>query len=345
MAFVDEVKIEVHSGRGGKGCLSFRREKYIPKGGPDGGDGGDGGSVYLEVDVNMLSLIDFRYKPRYQAENGVQGKGSNCHGRNGEDLVIKVPQGTAVYVDQEPVLFADLLRPGDRICVAKGGRGGAGNARYKSSTNRAPRQYGEGGLAESLVLRLELKVLADVGLLGLPNAGKSSFIRAVSEATPKVAGYPFTTLRPYLGVVRLSHDQQCVVADIPGLVAGAAQGVGLGHTFLRHLTRCELLLHIIDSVGTGENDPVIAYSQILDELTAYDKLLLSKPRLLLLNKSDLCSGQEVSALQARLQVHIAQLDMPRPLEIFVISAQNDTGVDSVLAWLRTWKEQRVEEAT
>ncbi len=339
MAFVDEVKIVVQSGRGGHGCVSFRREKYIPKGGPDGGDGGDGGSVFIEADTALTSLIDFRYKPKYEAGNGVHGKGSNCHGKHGDDLIIKVPVGTCVTVDQEVVPLADLVQAGQRICVAEGGKGGAGNTRYKSSVNRAPRQYGEGGPCEQVVLRLELKLLADVGLLGLPNAGKSSFIRAVSEATPKVAGYPFTTLRPYLGVVRVTFDYQMVLADIPGLVAGAAEGVGLGHTFLRHLSRCRVLLHIVDLAGEGESDPVSAYEQVLHELAVYDKALIDKPRVLLLNKVDLFSEEEANIRAELFQQAVTRLPYSVAQTSFLISAQNKHGTQDVLTWFAQQREE------
>ena len=335
MAFVDEVKIKVSSGKGGSGCLSFRREKYIPKGGPDGGDGGAGGSVFLEASGSMASLIDFRYKPKYQAQNGVQGQGSNCHGRHGEDLIIKVPLGTCVYLDGEEALFADLCEVGQRCLVAKGGQGGLGNTRFKSSVNRAPRQFTKGEPAEELVLRLELKLLADVGLLGMPNAGKSSFIRAVSEATPKVANYPFTTLRPHLGVVRIAHDKQMVIADIPGLVAGAADGVGLGLQFLRHLSRCSTLLHVLDIASSTQEAILTDYEQVLLEMARFDKALVSKPRLLLLNKMDLLSGQDKEDRVQWVDAVLKASAFSRPLKILQVSALEKEGTDQVLAELQS----------
>jgi GTP-binding protein len=246
MKFVDEAVIEVAAGKGGSGCLSFRREKYIPKGGPDGGDGGDGGSVYLEADENLNTMVDYRYQRRFRAENGSPGQGRNCTGKSGEDLILKVPVGTTVIdVDTDEVL-GDLSELGQRLKVAQGGFHGLGNTRYKSSINRAPRQTSPGSEGEKRRLKLELKLLADVGLLGMPNAGKSTLIRAISAAKPKVADYPFTTMVPNLGVVRVDPLRSFVVADIPGLIEGAAEGAGLGIRFLKHLTRNRLLLHLVD---------------------------------------------------------------------------------------------------
>lgn len=333
MAFVDEVKISVASGRGGHGCLSFRREKYVPRGGPDGGDGGDGGSVFLMADAGMTSLIDFRYKPLYKAENGVHGQGSNCHGKHGEDLIIKVPVGTCVYIGEEKVMFADLIESGQKVLLATGGKGGLGNTRFKSSVNRAPRHFTKGGLAEELTLRLELRLLADVGLLGLPNAGKSSFIQSVSEATPRVADYPFTTLRPHLGVVRVSHEKQIVLADIPGLVAGAADGVGLGHQFLRHLSRCAVLLHIVDVAVLSPDTLYQDYAQVLVEMHRFDSSLLDKPRLLLLNKIDLLSSQEKDSLTGLIDACVSRSSFSPPSHILRISAQDKLGTDKVVKCL------------
>lgn len=284
MKFIDEVQIEVIAGKGGDGCLSFRREKFIPRGGPDGGDGGDGGSIYLLADSNRNTLADFRYKRLFKAASGRSGAGRQRTGLSGEDLVVKVPVGTMVYVQETGEKIADLNQDQAKILVARGGYHGLGNTRFKSSTNRAPRTFTKGKPGEQRILKLELKLLADVGLLGLPNAGKSTFIRAVSAALPKVADYPFTTLTPHLGVVDLDIDSRFVVADIPGLIRGAAQGHGLGIQFLKHLVRTRLLLHIIDA-SIREIDILIQQiHDIESELAAYDSALAEKPRWLVLNK-------------------------------------------------------------
>lgn len=246
MKFVDEASIKVFAGNGGNGCLSFRREKYIPRGGPDGGDGGDGGSVILEADENLNTMVDYRFVRSYRAENGETGRSRNCTGKSGEDLILRVPVGTTIIDEDSAEVLGDLAAHGDRLIVAQGGWHGLGNARYKSSTNRAPRQTSPGTEGEQRALKLELKVLADVGLLGLPNAGKSTLIRAVSAARPKVADYPFTTLVPNLGVVKVDAHRSFVVADIPGLIEGASDGAGLGIRFLKHLTRNRILLHLVD---------------------------------------------------------------------------------------------------
>jgi len=246
MKFIDEALIQVHAGDGGNGVASFRREKYIPKGGPDGGDGGRGGSIYAVADRNLNTLIDYRYARIHRAQRGENGRGSDCYGKGGEDMTLRVPVGTVITDVATGHVLADLAKDGQKALIAKGGEGGLGNLHFKSSTNRAPRQCTQGTPGEDRELRLELKVLADVGLLGMPNAGKSTFIRAVSAAKPKVADYPFTTLHPNLGVVRVDHDRSFVIADIPGLIEGAAEGAGLGHQFLRHLARTRLLLHIVD---------------------------------------------------------------------------------------------------
>jgi GTP-binding protein len=292
MKFVDEATIKVQAGKGGNGCLSFRREKYIPKGGPDGGDGGDGGSVFLEAVDGLNTLIDFRYTRHFKAENGQQGSGGECTGRSGDDLVLEVPVGTTVIDEQSGDVLGDLTELGQRLKVAQGGYHGLGNTRYKSSTNRAPRQTSAGKEGEARELKLELKVLADVGLLGLPNAGKSTFIRAVSAARPKVADYPFTTLVPNLGVVGLSADKSFVVADIPGLIEGASDGAGLGIRFLKHLTRTRLLLHLVDMMpydGTtaAENAQVIE-----NELQKFSPTMAAGDRWLVLNKLDLLPEDE-----------------------------------------------------
>jgi len=286
MRFVDEATIEVQAGAGGDGCVSFRREKYLPKGGPDGGDGGDGGSVYLVADPSLNTLVDFRHSRRFRAERGQHGMGSNRTGRSGEDLRIRVPVGTVVRDADTGELLGDLVRPGQELLVARGGRRGLGNTRFKSSTNRAPRQFTRGTPGEERRLALELKVLADVGLLGMPNAGKSTLLRAVSAARPRVADYPFTTLHPHLGVVRTSPYRGFVMADVPGLIEGAAEGAGLGTRFLRHLARTRLLLHLVE-VAPPEGDPVAQARAIERELARYGPELASRSRWLVLTKIDL----------------------------------------------------------
>lgn len=286
MKFIDEVKIHVKAGKGGDGCLSFRREKFIPFGGPDGGDGGDGGSVYLQADASLNTLIDYRFQRHFQAKNGRPGAGADCTGASGDDLVLKVPVGTLVYNVATDELLGDLTRDGQKLLVAQGGFHGLGNTRFKSSTNRAPRQTTKGSLGDERELRLELKVLADVGLLGLPNAGKSTLIRAISAARPKVADYPFTTLHPNLGVVRVGDLRSFVVADIPGLIEGAAEGAGLGIRFLRHLDRTRVLLHLIDVAPLDGSDPIEAAKVIVNELEKYSPELAERPRWLVLNKVD-----------------------------------------------------------
>ena len=295
MKFVDEASIKVHAGKGGNGCLSFRREKYIPKGGPDGGDGGDGGSVILVGTEGLNTLIDFRYTRNFKAENGQQGSSAECTGRGGEDLVLPVPVGTTVIDEETGDVLGDITELDQQLKVAQGGYHGLGNTRYKSSTNRAPRQTSPGKEGEVRELKLELKVLADVGLLGLPNAGKSTFIRSVSAARPKVADYPFTTLVPNLGVVGMSGDKSFVVADIPGLIEGASEGAGLGVRFLKHLTRTRLLLHLVDMMPydgstAGENAEVIE-----QELEKFSPTMASGDRWLVLNKVDLLPEDEVDA--------------------------------------------------
>ncbi|HAU4243244.1 TPA: GTPase ObgE [Legionella pneumophila] len=292
MKFVDEALIKVEAGKGGNGCLSFRREKFIPRGGPDGGDGGDGGSIYFEASSDLNTLIDFRYTRQYKAENGQSGMGGNCTGKKGEDLTIKVPVGTMVYDADTGELLADISQPGVPVLIAQGGFHGLGNTRYKSSVNRSPRQTTPGSPGEFRNLRLELRVLADVGLLGLPNAGKSTLIRAVSSSKAKVADYPFTTLHPGLGVVRVSPYKSFVMADIPGLIEGAAQGAGLGHRFLKHLSRTCVLLHVIDIAPLDGSDPVADAKAILNELTQYNPDLLNKPRWLVLNKIDMLPDEK-----------------------------------------------------
>jgi GTP-binding protein len=294
MKFVDEARISVHAGKGGDGAVSFRREKYVPRGGPDGGDGGRGGTVYAVADRNVNTLIEYRYARLHRAKDGEKGHGKQCSGRGGDDVRLRMPVGTLITDRATGAVVADLAADGAVAVLARGGRGGLGNMNFKSSVNRAPRRATPGGPGEDRELALELRVLADVGLLGLPNAGKSSLIRAISSARPKVADYPFTTLHPSLGVVRVDMHRSFVVADIPGLIAGAAEGAGLGHQFLRHLARTRLLLHVIDlaPIGDPPADPVRDARAIASELRKYDERLYRKPRWLVLNKIDLLAPAE-----------------------------------------------------
>jgi GTP-binding protein len=293
MKFIDESKIEVIAGNGGNGAASFRREKYIEKGGPDGGDGGRGGSVIAVADRNINTLVDYRFARMHRAKNGESGRGADCYGKGADDIILRMPVGTVITDINSGQVIADLTHDGEKIMLAKGGAGGLGNLHFKSSTNRTPRQCTPGEEGERRELQLELKVLADVGLLGMPNAGKSTFIRSVSAARPKVADYPFTTLHPNLGVVRVSTEKSFVIADIPGLIEGAAEGAGLGHQFLRHLARTRLLLHLVDIAPLHEGvDPVHEAHAILNELKKYDEALYNKPRWLVLNKLDLLEDRE-----------------------------------------------------
>jgi GTPase len=288
MKFIDEAKIEVHGGKGGNGAMSFRREKFIPKGGPDGGDGGKGGSIFAVAVQNINTLVDYRFSPMHRAKNGESGRGAQCNGAGAEDIHLRVPVGTVIKDTETDEVLADLATHGQSAMLARGGRGGLGNVNFKTSTNRAPRKATPGEPGESRILHMELRVLADVGLLGLPNAGKSTFIRAVSSARPKVADYPFTTLHPHLGVVRVDTDRSFVVADIPGLIEGAAEGAGLGHQFLRHLSRTRLLLHVVDMAPPDPDaDPAKDAKAIELELQKYDTDLYLKPRWLVMNKIDM----------------------------------------------------------
>lgn len=324
MKFVDEAEITVEAGKGGNGCLSFRREKYIEKGGPDGGDGGDGGSVFLQADSALNTLVDFRFQPRYRAESGRPGQGRNCTGRGGEDLLVKVPLGTSVIDVETEELIADLNQPGVPVMVAKGGFHGLGNTRFKSSTNRAPRKTTHGTPGEARTLQLQLRLVADVGLLGLPNAGKSTLIRSVSAAKPKVADYPFTTLVPNLGVVSLGLERSFVMADIPGLIEGASEGAGLGFRFLKHLSRTRLLLHLIDAMPVDGSDPVANARGIIRELENFSPTLASKERWLVINKVDLMQADEVEELVSALR---SELDWQG--EIHQISALSGLGCDDL----------------
>ena len=293
MKFIDEAKIEVFAGSGGNGSASFRREKFVPRGGPDGGDGGRGGSIIAVADRNINTLVDFRYTRVFRARPGEGGRGADCNGKGSDDIILRMPVGTVITDAATNEMMVDLAHDGQRAVIAKGGKGGLGNLHFKTSTNRAPRQFTRGEPGEEHELKLELKVLADVGLLGMPNAGKSTFIRAVSAARRKVADYPFTTLAPNLGVVRVDIDKSFVIADIPGLIEGAADGAGLGHRFLRHLARTRLLLHLVDiapmDAGT---DPVYEARAIVGELRKYDESLYDKPRWLVLNKTDMLDETE-----------------------------------------------------
>lgn len=292
MKFVDEAKVYVEAGKGGNGACSFLRLKFMPFGGPDGGDGGDGGSVFLQADGSINTLVDYRYIRTYKAENGEKGSGQNCTGKSGKDLILRVPIGTVIYDEDTDELIADLTKPGEQACVAQGGRHGVGNARFKSSVNRAPRRTIPGQEGEKRNLRLELKVLADVGLVGMPNAGKSTLISAMSAARPKIADYPFTTLYPSLGVVRVTRFNSFVIADLPGLIEGAAEGAGLGIRFLKHVARTRLLFHVVD-VTTDESDPVENVQIITKELAKFNEDLFHKERWLILNKIDLLPPETV----------------------------------------------------
>jgi GTPase len=296
LKFVDEAVIDVAAGHGGAGCVSFRREKFIPFGGPNGGDGGRGGSIYAVADLGLNTLIDYRYARRHEARNGEAGRGSDQYGAASDDIVLRMPLGTIIKDAETGGVITELLVPDDQVLICKGGDGGFGNLHFKTSTNRTPRQKTPGWPGEARKLRLELRVLADVGLLGMPNAGKSTLIASISNARPKIADYPFTTLHPNLGVVRVGPSQSFVVADIPGLIEGASQGAGLGHQFLRHLQRTRLLLHIVDMAPfEPDADPVAQARAIVKELKAYDPTLHAKPRWLVLNKMDMVEPAERAA--------------------------------------------------
>jgi GTP-binding protein len=340
MKFVDEAEITVHAGNGGNGCVSFRREKFIPLGGPDGGNGGDGGDVWLLTDEGLNTLVDFRHERTFRAQRGENGMGRQMAGKRGEDKVIRVPVGTAVInVDTEETI-GDLTQHGQRLKVAQGGYGGAGNTVFKSSTNRSPRKAVPGSPGEVRELRLELKVLADVGLLGFPNAGKSTFIRAVSAATPRVADYPFTTLQPHLGVVRIGTDQSFVIADIPGLIEGAAEGAGLGIQFLKHVSRTRLLLHLVDMAPLDEEtDPVEQVRAIEAELEKFDAELLQRPRWLVFNKADLIEAKE---REKRAKAIVRKLKWKAPW--FVVSAISKEGTWPLCLKIQDFFERLKAEA-
>jgi GTP-binding protein len=338
MKFIDEADVRVEAGSGGRGCVSFRREKFIPRGGPDGGDGGDGGSVYLVAREGINTLADFRVQRRFKAENGRGGGGQDMTGAAGADLYVEVAKGTEVHDLDTGEKLGDLSHDGDQLLVAKGGQGGRGNARFKTSVNRAPRQFDPGEAGESRYLKLALKLLADVGLLGAPNAGKSTLTRAISAARPKVADYPFTTLHPQLGVVRVGTDRSFVVADIPGLIEGAAAGAGLGIRFLKHLERTRLLLHIVDACAELAGGNVVeSYRAVEGELGQYSAALADRPRWLVLNKLDLLPPEE---RVARVAAIVAELDWQGP--VYGISALTADGTKRLVQAVMTYLEERWE---
>jgi GTP-binding protein len=337
--FVDEVDIRVSAGDGGRGCVSFRREKFVPRGGPNGGDGGNGGSVYLVASPHLNTLVSFRFHPDYRAQRGAHGQGSNRTGHNGRDLTLEVPAGTIVFDASDPgrlQFLADLTTPDDRALVARGGRGGRGNAHFATSTNRAPRRAEPGGQGESRQLRLQLKLLADVGLVGFPNAGKSTLISRISSARPKIADYPFTTLTPHLGVVTLSDDRSFVVADVPGLIEGAHIGHGLGHRFLRHVERTKVVVYVIDVSESSGRDPVLDFHTVRRELELFDASLLERPQLVAANKIDvLIDHSRLHELTTSAQ----ELAIP----VRAISAVTGTGVPSLVETV--WQELASVKAT
>lgn len=320
MGFVDEAKFFVKAGDGGNGCMSFRREKFVPKGGPNGGDGGRGGDVWLKADRNLRSLIDFRFQSHFKAGSGAGGQGSDKHGRGGKDCLIRVPMGSVLKDAETGTVLADLTEDGQVFLAAEGGRGGLGNARFATSTNRAPRKATPGQPGEERWLVIELKLLADVGLIGLPNAGKSTLLSKLSAANPKIAPYPFTTLEPQLGVLHFAEIDPCIIADIPGLIEGAHQGVGLGHQFLRHIERTSILLHLIDASGEG-NQPYEEYLVLARELAAYKRELLDRTHVIVLNKIDLIEAERLAEVREQFAgLHI---------EVVAISALEDEGLDAL----------------
>jgi len=334
MAFVDEVKFYVKGGDGGNGCVSFRREKFVPKGGPNGGDGGNGGSVYLETDSRKNSLIDFRYASHFKAERGHNGSGKDMHGRKGKDCIVKVPLGSVVKDADTGEVLADLTEPGQIYLAAEGGRGGLGNARFATSTNRAPRKSTPGRPGVERWLRIELKLLADIGLVGLPNAGKSTLLSKLSAANPKVAPYPFTTLEPQLGVLHFKYGDSCIIADIPGLIEGAHEGVGLGHKFLRHIERTSVLLHIIDCSGE-DMKPLEDFRVLERELGAYNRELLGRRYVIVLNKIDLIDGERLSQVESMFAVE--------KLRTLAISAESGEGIDELKEMLAELFDEMWEE--
>lgn len=334
MKFLDEAKIFVKSGDGGAGCVSFRREKFIPEGGPDGGDGGRGGSIIIRTATGLNTLIDFRFQQHYKAKKGQHGMGSQCYGKGSDDMTLLVPVGTQIFEDDKVTLIADMDQPDQELILCKGGRGGLGNMHFKSPTNQAPRQSTPGEHGEEKWIWLKLKLLSDAGLLGLPNAGKSTFLAAVTAAKPKIADYPFTTLHPQLGVVR-ANEREFVLADIPGLIEGAAEGRGLGTRFLGHIERCGVLLHLIDST---QEDVVAAYDTVRTELEAFSDLVNDKPEIIALNKIDAIDEKEMKAKRKALEKHTGKA-------VYHISAAGRIGIDEVVdVMLRTIDEYRAEKA-
>ena len=326
MKFVDEAVIRVEAGDGGNGIVSFRREKYVPRGGPDGGDGGDGGNVYVKADTNLNTLVDYRFTKFHKAERGENGGSADCTGARGEDKVLLLPVGTRITDVATGEVIGDLRHEGDVLCVARGGRHGFGNTHFKSATNQAPRQKTNGTKGERRQLKLEMLLVSDVGLVGLPNAGKSTFVRAVSAAKPKVADYPFTTLVPSLGVVKTSQGRSFVIEDIPGLIEGASEGAGLGHRFLKHLERCRVLVHLVDVHPIDESDPVDNVNIIENEIKQYAHELYNKPRWLVANKVDLGTEEEA---KETLEKTIASMEV-KPERTFIISGLNKTGVNELI---------------
>ena len=337
MKFVDEVSIRVKAGDGGNGCMSFRREKFIENGGPNGGDGGDGGSIYMVADENLNTLVDYRYTRHFDAERGSNGGSTDCTGRKGEDLILRVPVGTTVIDASTQEIIGDLTKAGQRLLVVQGGWHGLGNTRFKSSTNRAPRQTTPGKPGEQRDLKLEMKVLADVGLLGLPNAGKSTFIRSVSAAKPKVADYPFTTLVPNLGVVSVDRWKSFVIADIPGLIEGASDGAGLGIRFLKHLARTRLLLHLVDMAPLDESDPADAAEVIVNELVKFSPALSDRDRWLVLNKCDMLPEDQHEAVKAQI---IERLNWTGP--VYMIAAIAKQGTERLSHDIMRYLEDRAD---
>ena len=325
--FIDRAKIYIESGRGGSGCVSFRREKFIPKGGPDGGDGGKGGSIIIVANPAMRSLLDFQHKKHFRAKRGEHGRGANCHGKNGADIKIKVPVGTVIYDDDTNAILADIIQNKQRVVIAKGGRGGKGNARYKSSTRQAPRNWQVGELGQCFNIRLELKTIADVGLVGFPNAGKSTFLSRVSAAKPKIADYPFTTLQPNLGVINYRDLSTFAIADIPGLIEGAHQGKGLGHQFRQHIERPKVLLFLIDP---NSDNPYTDYQVLINELESFNKNLLEKPRLIAISKCD-------TLIDGVSQKLLAQFNEP----VSIVSSVTGEGIDPLLDKL--WEFVNISE--
>ncbi len=324
MSFIDEAKFFIKAGDGGNGCVSFRREKFVPRGGPNGGDGGRGGSVYIEVDPSLHSLLDFRFRSHFKAQPGVNGQGSDKHGKGGKDFVLRVPPGSLLKDAETDEILIDLAEPGERYLAAQGGKGGFGNARFSTSTNRAPRKATPGREGEELWLKIELKLLADVGLIGLPNAGKSTLLSKLSSANPKVASYPFTTLEPQLGVLKVKYHRPLIIADIPGLIEGAHTGAGLGHKFLRHIERTSVLVHVIDGAGEMagvKGQPLNDMKVLAKELAAFKEELLDRRRIILLNKIDLMESEQLAEIQASFS--------EEGYETFPISAESGENIEQL----------------